>query len=185
MPLKLYNTASRKKETFKPLVEGKVGIYVCGVTVYDLCHMGHARSTVVFDVLARLLRRRYDLTYARNITDVDDKINKAAQVQGVDIGQITTEFIDIYHEDMAALGVAPVDVEPRATDHIDAIIGMIGKLVDSGHAYEDEGHVLFRVASFDAYGALSRRDQRELIAGARVEVAPYKEAPGDFVLFPQ
>jgi cysteinyl-tRNA synthetase len=186
MSIELYNTLTRRKEPFVPQAEGErppVTMYVCGPTVYSAPHIGNARPAVVFDVLARLLRRRYDLTYARNITDVDDKINKAAQVQGVDIGQITKEFIDVYHEDMAALGVAPVDVEPRATEHIDAIIGMIGNLVDSGHAYEAEGHVMFRVASFDGYGALSRRDQRELVAGARVEVAPYKEAPGDFVLW--
>ncbi|MBT8445322.1 MAG: cysteine--tRNA ligase [Gammaproteobacteria bacterium] len=186
MSIELYNTLTRRKEPFVPQHDGErppVTMYVCGPTVYSAPHIGNARPAVVFDVLARLLRRRYDLTYARNITDVDDKINAAAREAGIDIGAVTTEFIDVYHHDMAALGVAPVDVEPRATDHIDAIIAMIAKLVDSGHAYEAEGHVMFRVASFDDYGALSRREQRELLAGARVEVAPYKEAPGDFVLW--
>ena len=186
MSIELYNTLTRRKEPFVPQHDGDrapVTMYVCGPTVYSAPHIGNARPAVVFDVLARLLRRRYDLTYARNITDVDDKINAAANEAGVDIGEVTAEFIDVYHHDMAALGVAPVDVEPRATDHIDSIIAMIGKLVDSGHAYEAEGHVMFRVASYENYGALSRREQRELIAGARVEVAPYKESPGDFVLW--
>ncbi|MFW2404959.1 MAG: cysteine--tRNA ligase [Gammaproteobacteria bacterium] len=186
MSIELYNTLTRRKEPFVPQQDGDrppVTMYVCGPTVYSAPHIGNARPAVVFDVLARLLRRRYDLTYARNITDVDDKINAAATEAGVDIGEITAEFIDVYHHDMAALGVAPVDVEPRATDHIDSIIAMIGKLVDSGHAYEAEGHVMFRVAGYDDYGALSRREQRELLAGARVEVAPYKEAAGDFVLW--
>ena len=186
MSIELYNTLTRRKEPFVPQHDGDrapVTMYVCGPTVYSAPHIGNARPAVVFDVLARLLRRRYDLTYARNITDVDDKINAAANEAGVDISAVTSEFVDVYHHDMAALGVAPVDVEPRATDHIDSIIAMIGKLVDSGHAYEAEGHVMFRVASYENYGALSRREQRELIAGARVEVAPYKESPGDFVLW--
>ena len=186
MSIELYNTLTRRKEPFVPRQDGErppVTMYVCGPTVYSAPHIGNARPAVVFDVLARLLRRHYELTYARNITDVDDKINAAAKDSGVDIAEITAEFIEVYHHDMAALGVAPVDVEPRATDHIGSIIAMIDRLVDAGHAYEAEGHVMFRVASFDDYGALSRREQRELIAGARVEVAPYKEAPGDFVLW--
>jgi cysteinyl-tRNA synthetase len=138
---------------------------------------------VVFDVLARLLRKRYELIYARNITDVDDKINAAAQSEGIDIREISVRYLAEYHRDMEALGVLPPDVEPLATGHIEQMIDMIGHLIDSGHAYAAEGHVLFRVRSFDGYGSLSRRDQRELIAGARVDVAPYKEDPGDFVLW--
>jgi len=158
-------------------------MYVCGPTVYSAPHIGNARPAVVFDVLARLLRSRYALTYARNITDVDDKINAAAQEAGVDISEITSEFVAAYHADMQALGVANPDIEPRATGHIDQIVAMISRLIDSGHAYVADGHVLFRVAAFADYGRLSRRDQRELLAGARVEVAPYKEASGDFILW--
>jgi len=186
MSIYLYNTLARCKEAFVPREDGErpgVTMYVCGPTVYSAPHIGNARPAVVFDVLARLLRRHFDLTYARNITDVDDKINAAAKEAGVDISEVSAEFTDVYHHDMAALGVLPVDVEPRATDHIDSILAMINVLIENGHAYEAEGHVLFRVASFDGYGALSKRDQRELLAGARVEVAPYKEAAGDFVLW--
>jgi cysteinyl-tRNA synthetase len=186
MGIYLYNTLTRRKEPFEPRIGGdrpKVTMYVCGPTVYSAPHIGNARPAVVFDVLARLLRRHYDLTYARNITDVDDKINAAAREAGVAIDVISAQFVDVYHEDMEALGVLPVDVEPRATDHIDSIIAMITELIRVDHAYEADGHVLFRVASYSDYGALSRRDQRELLAGARVEVATYKEAPGDFVLW--
>jgi len=186
MGIYLYNTLTRRKEPFEPRIGGdrpKVTMYVCGPTVYSAPHIGNARPAVVFDVLARLLRRHYDLTYARNITDVDDKINAAAREAGVAIDVISAQFVDVYHEDMEALGVLPVDVEPRATDHIDSIIAMITELIRADHAYEADGHVLFRVASYSDYGALSRRDQRELLAGARVEVATYKEAPGDFVLW--
>ena len=186
MGINLYNTLTRRKEPFEPRAGGdrpQVTMYVCGPTVYSAPHIGNARPAVVFDVLARLLRRDYDLTYARNITDVDDKINAAAREAGVGIDEIAAQYADVYHEDMKALGVLPVDVEPRATDHIDSIIAMITELIRADHAYEADGHVLFRVASYGDYGALSRRDQRELLAGARVEVAPYKEAPGDFVLW--
>jgi cysteinyl-tRNA synthetase len=186
MGISLYNTLTRSKEPFEPRTGGdrpKVTMYVCGPTVYSAPHIGNARPAVVFDVLARLLRRHYDLTYARNITDVDDKINAAASDAGVDIDEIAAKYTDVYHRDMAALGVLPVDVEPRATDHIDSIIAMISELIRTDHAYEADGHVLFRVSSYDAYGQLSRRDQRELLAGARVEVAPYKDSPGDFVLW--
>jgi len=186
MSITLYNTLTRHKEAFVPREGGErpeVTMYVCGPTVYSAPHIGNARPAVVFDVLARLLRTHYDLTYARNITDVDDKINAAAQEAGVDIGEVAAEFTDVYHHDMTALGVLPVDVEPRATEHIGSIIDMINVLIDSGHAYAAEGHVLFSVASFEDYGALSKRDQRELLAGARVEVAPYKKAAGDFVLW--
>ncbi|MDH3976924.1 MAG: cysteine--tRNA ligase, partial [Gammaproteobacteria bacterium] len=187
MSIFLYNTLSRSKDEFTPQspAEGRVPVtmYVCGPTVYSAPHIGNARPAVVFDVLARLLRTRFDLTYARNITDVDDKINAAARESGVDISEITSEFVAAYHGDMEALGVARPDIEPRATEHIGQIIDMISGLINSGHAYAADGHVLFNVSSFDAYGGLSRRDQRELLAGARVEVAPYKESPGDFVLW--
>lgn len=158
-------------------------MYVCGPTVYSYPHIGNARPAVVFDVLARLLRTRYQLTYARNITDIDDKINRAAAAEGVPIGEIAGRYTKAYHADMRALGVLAPDIEPRATEHLASIIRMISGLIDSGHAYTAEGHVLFRVSAYSDYGALSRRDQRELLAGARVEVAPYKEGPGDFVLW--
>ena len=183
MSIAFYNTLSRRKEPFEPLHPGRVTMYVCGPTVYSFPHIGNARPAVVFDVLARLLRSRYTLTYARNITDIDDKINKAAADEGVPIDVIAARYAEAYHADMEALGVLPPDIEPRATDHVTEIITMIQTLIESSHAYAAEGHVLFRVASFDAYGALSRREQRELLAGARVEVAPYKEDPGDFVLW--
>ncbi len=188
MSIFLYNTLTRRKEEFTPQEaaedgRARVTMYVCGPTVYSAPHIGNARPAVVFDVLARLLRSRYALTYARNITDVDDKINAAAQEAGLDISEISGEFAAAYHADMQALGVANPDIEPRATGHIDQIIAMISRLIDSEHAYVADGHVLFRVSAFPAYGGLSRRDQRELLAGARVEVAPYKEAPGDFVLW--
>jgi cysteinyl-tRNA synthetase len=183
MSLTLHNTRTRQKEAFVPAEEGRVTMYVCGPTVYNFPHIGNARPAVIFDVLARLLRSRYQLTYARNITDIDDKINKAAAEQGVPISEIAARFTAVYREDMAALGVAPPDLEPRATEHVPGIIVMIATLIDSGHAYAADGHVLFRVRSFADYGALSRRDRRELLAGARVEVAPYKEDAGDFVLW--
>jgi cysteinyl-tRNA synthetase len=158
-------------------------MYVCGPTVYNFAHIGNARPAVVFDVLARLLRRSYRLTYARNITDVDDKINAAARTADVPIHVITARFTAAYHQDMAALGVAPPDVEPRVTANIPAIIAMIEQLVSSGHAYEAAGHVLFAVDSFAAYGDLSGRAREDMVAGARVEVAPYKNDPADFVLW--
>lgn len=183
MTIYLYNTLSRRKEEFVPVDPQRVTMYVCGPTVYNFPHIGNARPAVVFDVLARLLRRRYNLVYARNITDVDDKINKVARETGLAIGEIAARFAAVYREDMAALGVLPPDIEPCATDHVADMIAMIEALIRAGHAYVAEGHVLFRVRSFAEYGQLSRRDQRELLAGARVEVAPYKEDPGDFVLW--
>ncbi len=188
MSIFLYNTLTRRKEEFTPqngADDGRprVTMYVCGPTVYSAPHIGNARPAVVFDVLARLLRSRYALTYARNITDVDDKINAAAQEKGVGISEITDEFAAVYHADMQALGVTNPDLEPRATEHIGQIITMIASLIDSGHAYAADGHVLFRVSTYSDYGGLSRRDQRELLAGARVEVAPYKQEPGDFILW--
>ncbi len=183
MSICLYNTLSRRKELFEPLDRSRVTMYVCGPTVYSYPHIGNARPAVVFDVLARLLRSRYRLVYARNITDIDDKINAAAAAEGVAIDVIAARYTEAYHADMQALGVLAPDVEPRATEHLTGIIRMIEALLASGCAYEAAGHVLFRVASFADYGCLSHRDKRELLAGARVEVAPYKENPGDFVLW--
>ena len=183
MALYLHNTLTRSRERFEPAEPGKVTMYVCGPTVYNFAHIGNARPPVVFDVLARLLRRSYELTYARNVTDVDDKINAAAAKEGVEIGVLTARYLAAYHEDMATLGVLPPDVEPKVTDNLGPIIAMIEKLVASGHAYEADGHVLFAVASFSDYGRLSGRDRDDLIAGARVEVAPYKRDPADFVLW--
>ena len=184
MALHLYNTLTRQLEPFAPLDPAAPTMYVCGPTVYNYVHIGNARGPVVFGVLASLLRRRFGgLRYARNITDVDDKINAAAREQGVRIAAITDRFAAAYRDDMAALGVAPPDIEPEATAHIPQIIAMIERLIEAGHAYAAEGHVLFAVATFDGYGKLSRRDPDEMLAGARVEVAPYKRDAGDFVLW--
>ncbi|PTN53447.1 cysteine--tRNA ligase [Stenotrophomonas panacihumi] len=185
MSLRLHNNLTRRVEPFAPL-DPAAGptMYVCGPTVYNYVHIGNARGPVVFGVLADLLRRRHGaLRYARNITDVDDKINQAARDQGVPISAITDRFAAAYRQDMAALGVAPPDLEPEATAHIPQIVAMIQRLIDNGHAYAAEGHVLFAVNSFDGYGKLSRRDPEEMLAGARVEVAPYKKDAGDFVLW--
>ncbi|MBO0334833.1 cysteine--tRNA ligase [Sneathiella sp. CAU 1612] len=184
MTLQLYNTAHRKKEEFVPLKEGEVGMYVCGPTVYDFAHIGNARPVVIFDVLARLLRHEgYKLTYVRNITDVEDKIIAAAEQNGETIDDLTRRTTEAYHADMAALNALPPDIEPRATEHIDGMIRMIEKLIKKGHAYEAEGHVLFDVTSMADYGKLSGRNRDDMIAGARVEVAPYKKDPADFVLW--
>ncbi len=184
MALHLYNSLTRRAEPFAPQDPGRTTMYVCGPTVYNYAHIGNARGPVVFGVLADLLRRRFGrLDYARNITDVDDKINAAAREQGVPISTITDRFAAIYREDMGALGVKPPDIEPEATGHIPHIVAMIERLIASGHAYAADGHVLFSVASFGGYGKLSRRDADEMLAGARVEVAPYKRDPGDFVLW--
>ncbi|MCX7563855.1 cysteine--tRNA ligase [Xanthomonadaceae bacterium XH05] len=184
MPLQLYNSLTRQTEPFVPLDPQRITMYVCGPTVYNYVHIGNARPPVVFGVLAALLRRRYpEVIYARNITDVDDKINAAARELGVPISVVTDKYTAAYREHMDALGVAPPDVTPHATMHIPQIIAMIERLIASGHAYAAEGHVLFAVASFPDYGALSRRDPEEMLAGARVDVAPYKRDPGDFVLW--
>ena len=184
MSLHLFNSLTRRVEPFVPSAPSRPTMYVCGPTVYNYAHIGNARGPVVFDVLARLLRRRFGaLAYARNITDVDDKINAAASELGVPISTITHRFAAIYREDMAALGVEPPDIEPEATAHIAQIIAMIERLIETGHAYAAENHVLFSVASFDGYGKLSRRDTDDMLAGARVDVAPYKRDPGDFVLW--
>ncbi|TAM12591.1 MAG: cysteine--tRNA ligase [Nevskiaceae bacterium] len=180
----LHNTASGRKEFFEPENPTRVTMYVCGPTVYSYAHIGNARPAVVFDVLARVLRRVYPkLVYTRNITDIDDKINKAAAAEGVAIGVIADRYAAAYHADLEALGVLPPDFEPRVTQHIPHIIAMIETLVANGHAYAAEGHVLFNVPSYADYGQLSKRDPRELLAGARVEVAPYKKDAGDFVLW--
>jgi cysteinyl-tRNA synthetase len=181
--LKLFNTLRRTREPFEPLKAGRVTMYVCGITVYSQAHIGNARPYVVFDVLARLLRRRFELTYVRNITDVDDKINAAAKAEGVSIGTLTRRFTGMLHQDMARLGVLPPDVEPLVTEHIDQIIELIGQIIAVDCAYEAEGHVLFSVGHFADYGALSRRTVDDMIAGARIEVAGYKRDPADFVLW--
>ncbi|MEP3246094.1 MAG: cysteine--tRNA ligase [Sneathiella sp.] len=186
MTLHLYNTANRQKEEFVPIDPHNVGMYVCGPTVYDTAHIGNARPAVVFDVLARLLRHIYGddhVTYVRNITDVEDKIIEAAERNGESIADLTARTTKAYHEDMGALGAELPDREPKATEHIQGMIDMITTLIDKGHAYEAEGHVLFDVPSMPDYGSLSRRNREELIEGARVEVAPYKKDPADFVLW--
>jgi len=180
----LHNSLTRRRERFEPLDPANVRMYVCGPTVYDLAHIGNARPVVVFDVLARLLRRLYPrLTYVRNITDVEDKINARAAETGEPISAITARTTADYHADMAALGALPPDQEPRATGHIAEMIAIIERLIATGHAYHAEGHVLFAVASFPDYGLLSGRSPDELLAGARIDVAPYKRDPGDFVLW--
>ena len=184
MPISLYNSLTRRTEPFVPLDPDRVTMYLCGPTVYNYVHIGNARGPVVFDVLARLLRRHFPrVVYARNITDVEDKINAAALSEGVPISTITERYARAYHDDMAGLGIAAPDIEPYATAHIGEIIAMNQALIADGHAYAAEGHVLFDVASYPDYGALSGRDTDELIAGARVEVAPYKKNPADFVLW--
>ncbi len=183
MTIYLHDTLRAEKRAFEPLREGQVTMYLCGPTVYNYAHIGNARPAVVFDLLARLLRRSYKLVFARNITDVDDKINQAAIDTGKSIDEITARYIKAYNDDMGALGVQAPDIEPRATQHVDVMIDMIAELIKNGCAYEAEGHVLFDVAADPDYGQLSKRDLREMIAGARVEVAPYKRAAHDFVLW--
>ncbi len=182
----LYNTKTRKKERFEPLDPDNVRMYVCGPTVYDRAHLGNARPVVVFDVLYRLLRHVYGpehVTYVRNFTDVDDKINARAKETGRPIGEITAETTQWFLDDMAALGALEPDEMPRATQYIPQMIAMIEGLIADGFAYEKEGHVLFRVRKYEGYGKLSGRSVDDMIAGARVEVAPYKEDPMDFVLW--
>jgi cysteinyl-tRNA synthetase len=184
MALHLHNSLTRQKELFTPLDAGRVTLYACGPTVYNPPHIGNARAAVVYDLLYRVLCRHYpNVVYARNITDVDDKINLAAHKEGVPIGVITDRYTAVYHRDTAALGVMPPVIEPRATEHIPQMIVMIEKLIAAGNAYAAEGHVLFNVPSYPAYGRLSGRSLDEMIAGARVDVAPYKRDPADFVLW--
>ena len=186
MSLLLYNTLTRRKEPFEPIDPTRVGLYVCGPTVYDRAHIGNARAYVVFDLLYRLLRDTYGpghVRYVRNITDIEDKINAAARANGEPIAALTARTTAAFHEDLVALNTLPPDVEPRATEHVPQMIAMIERLIAAGHAYAAEGHVLFAVASDPQYGGFSRRNREELIAGARVEVAPYKRDPADFVLW--
>jgi len=186
MELKLYDTLTREKRVFRPLDPANVRMYVCGPTVYDFAHIGNARPVIVFDVLYRLLRHIYgakQVTYVRNITDVDDKINARAAEQGISIRDLTESTYANFKADVAALGCLPPDVEPRATEHIGEMKTLIERLVASGHAYVAEEHVLFSVPSMPDYGKLSKRPLDEMIAGARVDVAPYKRHDQDFVLW--
>jgi len=184
MTLRLYNTATRTQEEFIPLEAGKVGIYVCGVTVYDYCHIGHARSAIVFDVLVRYLRAKgYQVTYVRNFTDIDDKIIDRARLTGKETGALAQEFIDAFYEDMGRLGVLQADVEPRATQHIDGMIDMIRALLDRGYAYAEGTDVYFSVQAYHGYGELSGRKLEDMKAGSRIAVDEHKRHPMDFVLW--
>ncbi|PZN94716.1 MAG: cysteine--tRNA ligase [Alphaproteobacteria bacterium] len=186
MTIRLYNTLTRQKDVLVPADPARVTMYVCGPTVYSRAHIGNARPAVVFDVLRRLLRHQYGpdhVLYARNITDIDDRIIAESAATGVPIAEITARTEQWYLDDMGALGVAPPDIAPHATTSVPAMVAMMETLVAKGHAYAAEGHVLFDVPSFAGYGALSRRPLDEMIAGARVEVAPYKKSPADFVLW--
>jgi cysteinyl-tRNA synthetase len=182
--LSLYSSLTRTKEIFKPINPGKIRIYVCGITAYDLCHLGHARSMVCFDVIVRFLRQNYEVTYVRNITDIDDKIIARAQERGITIRELTEQYIKAMHEDTKALNILPPDVEPRATDYINVIIKLIKQLIDSGYAYvSDNGDVCFEVARFKDYGKLAHKDLEGLLAGARVDIVKEKRSPLDFVLW--
>jgi cysteinyl-tRNA synthetase len=184
MALRVYNSQTRQKELFTPLDPPRVGMYVCGVTVYDSCHIGHARSMIVFDVIYRALcARGYAVRYVRNFTDIDDKIIQRSQREGVSAGELAEKYIQEFYRDMAALGVLSPEVEPRATAHVAQIIALVEKLIRGGYAYETEGDVFFRVARFGAYGALSGRNVEEMQAGARIDVDPRKENPMDFALW--
>jgi cysteinyl-tRNA synthetase len=182
--MQLYNTLSRRKESFKPLVPGKVGLYACGVTVYDDVHLGHARSCVVFEVLVRYLRHRgFQVTWVRNFTDIDDKILRRAQEQGLSWKEVAERHIASFQTDMTALGIPPAQIEPRATEHIPQILALIQRLVDAGFAYAAGGDVFFRVRRFPGYGQLSGQNIEDMEAGTRIEVDPNKEDPLDFVLW--
>ena len=186
MELKLYDTLTREKRVFTPLDPSRVRMYVCGPTVYDFAHIGNARPVIVFDVLFRLLRHLYGeehVIYVRNVTDVDDKINARAAERGISIGQLTEETYKIFHDDVQALGCLEPTHEPRATAYIEPMKELIERLLKSGHAYAAEDNVLFHVPSMKDYGKLSKRPLDEMIAGARVEVAPYKKDPQDFILW--
>jgi cysteinyl-tRNA synthetase len=184
MALRVYNTMTQKKEEFIPLQQGHIGMYACGVTVYDLCHIGHARSAVVFDCIYRYLRYKgYKVTYVRNFTDVDDKIINRAQEEGLSTEEIAARYIQEFYADMGALGLLPPTFEPKATEHIAEMIALIQRLVKKGHAYEVEGDVYYAVESFPEYGKLSKRNLDEMKAGARVEVDERKRNPLDFALW--
>ncbi|MCB1642930.1 MAG: cysteine--tRNA ligase, partial [Xanthomonadales bacterium] len=175
MDLRLYNSWSRSIEAFQPLDGNRVTMYCCGPTVYNYAHIGNARPPVVFGLLADVLRRLYpQVIYARNITDIDDRINQASIDSGEPISAIAGRYAQIYQTDMRALGASQPDIEPRATEHIAPIVAMCERLIDAGHAYAAQGHVLFDVGSYADYGRLSGRSVDEMIAGARIEVAPYK-----------
>lgn len=183
--LQIYNTLTRQKEIFKPLHPGKISMYVCGITVYDYCHIGHARTSIAFDVVARFLRSQgWDLNYVHNITDIDDKIIRRANELNEDYSQLTERFIDAMHEDEKHLGILPPSIEPRATEFIAPIIEIVNTLIQKGHAYAaDNGDVYYRVMSFQGYGKLSDKKVDELLAGARIEVGDVKEDARDFVLW--
>ncbi|KAA3641928.1 MAG: cysteine--tRNA ligase [Proteobacteria bacterium] len=184
MALQFQNTLTGLKEAFIPLDEDRVTVYLCGPTVYNYAHIGNARPAVVFDVLNRLLRHHYPkVIFARNITDVDDKINQQSQQSGQSIQTISSYYAKAYNQDLATLNVLPPDIEPHATEHIAEMIVMITALIEKGHAYHRDGHVLFDVTTYPSYGQLSKRDLEDMRAGARVEVADYKNNPGDFVLW--
>ena len=185
--LNLYNSLTRTKEPFIPLQPGKIGLYVCGITVYDYCHLGHARLMVGFDVIVRFLRAQgFDVTYVRNITDIDDKIIVRANEQGIPVHELTRQFIDVMHADLSTLAILPPDIEPRATEKIDAIIQLIQRLIETDHAYVgDNGDVYYQVAQFKEYGKLSNQDLDALQAGARIDVVLAKRSPLDFVLWKQ
>ncbi|WP_027359820.1 cysteine--tRNA ligase [Desulforegula conservatrix] len=184
MTLRVYNTLTRKKEEFQPITPGKVRMYVCGPTVYDYCHIGHARSVVVFDVVARYFREKgLEVTYVRNFTDVDDKIINKANATGMTSEQVAEKFIEEFYKDMGAIGIEKADIEPRATEHIDDIINVVKILIEKGHAYELEGDVYFEVSTFESYGKLSGRKLEDMEAGARVGIDERKRSPHDFALW--
>ena len=183
-PIKIFNTLSGKKEEFSPLDPNHIKIYACGPTVYNYAHIGNARMAVVFDTLVRVLRYKYPkVTYVSNITDIDDKIIDSANEQQVPIKEITEKYTSIYNDDMSQLAVNIPDIQPKATEYISEMIDLIENLINKDHAYEKEGHVLFHVPSYDNYGMLSNRNRDEQIAGSRVEIAPFKKDPADFVLW--
>lgn len=183
--LQIYNTLTRQKEIFKPINPGKISMYVCGITVYDYCHIGHARTSIAFDVIARFLRSQgWDLNYVHNITDIDDKIIRRANELGEKYDELTARFIDAMHDDEKRLGILPPSIEPRATEFIDPILELTNTLINKGHAYAaSNGDVYYRVTSFAGYGKLSDKNVDELLAGARIEVGDVKEDPRDFVLW--
>ena len=184
LTLKIHNTLEKKKEDFIPSDPDHVRMYTCGPTVYNYAHIGNARPAVISDLLIRVLKCLYPkVTFASNITDIDDKIINASKERGVPINEITEKFERIYNEDMASLGVQAPDIQPHATDYIDDMIELVQKMIDNNTAYESEGHVLFEITSDSAYGKLSGRDREDQIAGSRVEVASYKRDPGDFILW--
>ena len=183
-PINIFNTLSGKKEEFSPLDPNHIKIYACGPTVYNYAHIGNARMAVVFDTLVRVLRYKYPkVTYVSNITDIDDKIIDAANEQQVPIKEITEKYTSIYNDDMSKLAVNIPDIQPKATEYISEMIDLIENLINKDHAYEKKGHVLFHVPSYDNYGMLSNRNRDEQIAGSRVEIAPFKKDPADFVLW--